>query len=233
MKFFLSFILATFFFEPLYSQTDSITTPQGNLVVHPINHGSLALQWQGKNILIDPYGGASLYSTISPADIILITDIHGDHFHPETLKGLSLEKVTFVVPQAVADLLTKEKINANQIQVLNNGDKKELLDLKIEAVPMYNLPESPESRHPKGRGNGYILSSGTTRLYISGDTEDIPEMRQLKNINVAFVCMNLPYTMSVQQASEAVLEFEPLIVYPYHYRGEGGKLSNIEEFKAL
>ncbi len=95
---------------------------------------------------------------------------------------------------------------------------------------MYNLPETPDSRHTKGRGNGYVLDFGGKNVYISGDTEDIPEMRQLKNIDVAFVCMNQPYTMEVSQASDAVLDFKPKIVYPYHYRGQGG-LSDVDAFK--
>jgi L-ascorbate metabolism protein UlaG (beta-lactamase superfamily) len=97
---------------------------------------------------------------------------------------------------------------------------------------MYNLPEAPDSRHTKGRGNGYVLTLGGKLVYISGDTEDIREMRSLKNIDVAFVCMNLPYTMDIEQASSAVLEFKPKIVYPYHYRGQGG-LNDVEGFKKL
>lgn len=97
---------------------------------------------------------------------------------------------------------------------------------------MYNLPESAESRHPKGRGNGYVMTVGGKRIYLSGDTSDIPEMRKLKNIDVAFVCMNLPFTMDINQAASAVLDFKPSIVYPYHYRGQGG-FSDVEAFKKL
>lgn len=97
---------------------------------------------------------------------------------------------------------------------------------------MNNLPETDDSRHPKGRGNGYVLNMGGQRLYISGDTEDIPEMRALQNIDVAFVCMNMPYTMTVEQAADAVLAFKPKVVYPFHYRGQGG-LSDVDHFKEL
>ena len=105
--------------------------------------------------------------------------------------------------------------------------------LFVEGVAMYNLPESSDSRHTKGRGNGYVLTLGGQRVYISGDTEDIPEMRALKDIDVAFICMNLPYTMDIDQAAGAVLEFLPLFVYPYHYRGGGGKFSDIDKFEQI
>lgn len=221
------------FYPQVYGQPDKINIPGGALEVIPVNHGSFVLQWQNKIIYIDPYGGASLYKDIAPPDLILVTDIHGDHYNPETLLNLSLEKATILVPNAVAELLKKENIQKAKYLTINNGEQKEFENLRIEAVPMYNLPNSPEARHPKGRGNGYIISSGSTKIYISGDTEDIPEMRNLKDINVAFICMNLPYTMSINQAADAVLDFKPDIVYPYHYRGEGGKLSNIEEFKTM
>ena len=106
------------------------------------------------------------------------------------------------------------------------------LDYFIQAVPMYNLPEEENAKHPKGRGNGYVLNIENKRIYISGDTEDIIEMRMLRNIDVAFVCMNLPYTMDLNQAASAVLDFKPKTVYPYHYRGPEG-LSDVEAFKNL
>jgi len=114
--------------------------------------------------------------------------------------------------------------------VLGNGDKTEQIGINIEAIPMYNLPETDDSKHVKGRGNGYVLTIGNKRVYISGDTEDIPEMRNLKNIDVAFVSMNLPYTMDINQAASAVLDFKPRVIYPYHYRGQDG-LSDVEAFK--
>lgn len=116
--------------------------------------------------------------------------------------------------------------------MLSNGEESEILGLTVQAVPMYNLPDDDSSRHPKGWGNGYVLTIGGDRLYFSGDTEDIPEMRMLSNIDYAFVCMNLPYTMDVDQAADAVLDFAPKVVYPYHYRGQGG-LSDVEKFKSL
>ncbi|MEQ8424655.1 MAG: MBL fold metallo-hydrolase, partial [Cyclobacteriaceae bacterium] len=139
-------------------------------------------------------------------------------------------KATIIAPEAVAEKLPaslKEKT-----VTIKNGEKIEKLGIEITALPMYNLPIDPESRHTKGRGNGYVLNLGGKHVYFSGDTEDIPEMRALKNIDIAFVCMNLPYTMDINQAASAVLEFKPKTVYPYHYRGQGG-LADVESFKNL
>jgi L-ascorbate metabolism protein UlaG (beta-lactamase superfamily) len=186
------------------------------------------LSWNDLLIYVDPYGGSDLYERLDEPDFILITDIHGDHHDQKTLDSLNTSNATFVVPQAVMDKLPNAM--KSKAKILRNGEELELSDLKIEAIPMYNLPNDETARHPKGRGNGYILSLGNKRIYISGDTEDIPEMRRLENIDVAFVCMNLPYTMDVAQAASAVNEFKPKIVYPFHYRGKNG-LSDVESFK--
>jgi L-ascorbate metabolism protein UlaG (beta-lactamase superfamily) len=146
------------------------------------------------------------------------------------LKALNTTNSHFIVPEAVSKQM--QGIDYAGIETLNNDESTSFKGINILALPMYNLPESEDSRHPKGRGNGYILNIGGKTIYISGDTEDIPEMRALKNIDVAFVCMNLPYTMSVEQASDAVLEFKPSIVYPFHFRGQGG-LADVEKFKSL
>ena len=116
--------------------------------------------------------------------------------------------------------------------MLRNGENSTQMGISIGAIPMYNLPESPAAMHTKGRGNGYVLGIGGKNIYISGDTQGIPEMRSLKNIDIAFVCMNLPYTMDVKEAADAVLAFSPKIVYPYHYRGQNG-LSDVDAFKTL
>src|SRR6185436_1926633 len=135
-------------------------------------------------------------------------------------------KTKIVVPKAVADQLPAE-LKSKAI-VIANGEKKEVQGVAIEAVPMYNLTEDRLKFHTKGRGNGYVVTVGGKRVYISGDTEDIPEMRALKNIDVAFICMNLPYTMTEEQAASAVREFKPKIVYPYHYRGsDAGKFEKL------
>lgn len=207
---------------------DQFETTSGTLSVQPIVHGTLVLTWNDKTIYVDPYGGAEKFEGIADPDIILITDIHGDHLNQNTLDALETSKATFYVPQAVMDKLPEEM--KTKAITISNGQELEAGDLKIEAIPMYNLPEDETSRHPKGRGNGYILTMGGKRVYLSGDTEDIAEMRSLKNIDVAFVCMNLPYTMDVNQAASAVNEFKPKVVYPYHYRGKGG-LSDVQSFK--
>ncbi|MBC6609677.1 MBL fold metallo-hydrolase [Hymenobacter sp. BT507] len=207
---------------------DQIATKKGPLTVQPITHGSVVFSWNGKTIYVDPYGGAAAYAGLAAPDIILITDIHGDHLDPKTLAGLSVGKALMVVPQAVADKLPAEY--KAQVRILGNGQQLDTLGLQVSAIPMYNLPEAPDAPHTKGRGNGYVLNLGGKNVYLSGDTEDIAEMRALKGIDVAFVCMNLPYTMDVQQAAQGVLAFKPGIVYPYHYRGQNG-LSDVDGFK--
>jgi L-ascorbate metabolism protein UlaG (beta-lactamase superfamily) len=212
------------------STPDQIDTSKGILSIQPILHGTFVLQWDRKTIYVDPYGGAKVFEGIPAPDLILITDIHGDHMNLETLNAIETSKAILIGPQAVADKLP-DNLKSKTVVVNNNANTVQL-GIPISAIPMYNLPESPDSRHTKGRGNGYILSLGTKTLYISGDTEDIPEMRSLKNIDIAFVCMNQPFTMDINQAASAVLEFKPGIVYPFHYRGQGG-LSDVEGFKKL
>jgi L-ascorbate metabolism protein UlaG (beta-lactamase superfamily) len=209
---------------------DQIQTKKGPLSIQPIQHGSVVLTWDKKIIYIDPYGGAAGYTGIAAPDLILITDIHGDHMDLKTLEAIKTDKAKIVAPQAVADKLPaslKEKV-----VVLSNGSKTTQAGIEITAVPMYNLPEAPDAMHTKGRGNGYVLQIGGKNIYFSGDTEDIPEMRALKNIDVAFVCMNLPYTMDINQAAQGVLAFKPKVVYPYHYRGQNG-LSDVNGFKKM
>lgn len=227
--FIFSFIILVSFFG--YSQrvdADVLPTADGELTIQPIVHGTLVLTWKDQTIYVDPYGGAEKFNGLAAPTLILITDIHGDHHNQKTLDGLNTSNATFIVPQAVMDKLPTEM---QQIaKVIGNGEKMEQAGISIEAIPMYNLPEDESSRHTKGRGNGYILTIGGKRIYLSGDTEDIPEMRSLSNIDIAFVCMNLPYTMDVDQAASAVNEFKPKIVYPYHYRGQGG-LSDVDAFR--
>jgi L-ascorbate metabolism protein UlaG (beta-lactamase superfamily) len=217
------------FASNVYSQ-DNVKTNKGDLTIRPILHGTVVFEWDKKTIFVDPYGGAEVFAGLAAPDIILITDIHGDHLNVETLKGLKTSNTKWIVPQAVADQLPENL--AKDVTVIGNGEHIEMLGVPIEALPMYNLPESADSRHTKGRGNGYILNLGGKQIYLSGDTEDIAEMRALKNIDIAFVCMNLPYTMDINQAASAVLEFKPTVIYPYHYRGQGG-LADVDAFKKL
>ena len=210
--------------EPL-SQTEKT-----EFEITPVEHASAVVQWDGLTLYIDPVGGAEAFSAFPSPDLILITDIHGDHFNVETLADLETSKAKIMVPQVVADQLPEQF--APQVDILNNGDTKERYGLLVEAIPMYNLREEAKSFHQKGRGNGYVISKGGMRVYFSGDTEDIPEMRTLENIDKAFVCMNLPYTMTVENAAEAVLEFKPKTVYPYHYRGRPD-VSDVAKFREL
>ena len=205
---------------------DSIAAEDGPLKILPINHATLALQWKDKTIIADPVGGAKPFQGLAKPDLILVTDIHGDHFSTETLAELAGPNTKLVSPAVVAEQLTPDL--RNRASVLANGQTTELLGIKIEAIPMYNLTAERLKFHTKGRGNGYVVTLGGKRIYLSGDTEDIPEMLALKDIDVAFVCMNLPYTMTVEQAARAVRAFKPRVVYPYHYRG-----SDLNKFKEL
>ncbi len=209
---------------------DVIKTTSDDLIITPILHGTLVLEYGDKTIYVDPYGGASVFEGFEAPDVILITDIHYDHYNPTTLDSLDVSNATFIVPQAVADKMSENW--PSSIIVIGNSESNKVGNIQIEALPMYNLPETDDSFHTKGRGNGYVLTFEDKRVYISGDTEDIAEMRALKDIDVAFVCMNLPYTMTEEQAADAVTEFKPVIVYPYHYRGKP-EISDVEKFKKL
>jgi L-ascorbate metabolism protein UlaG (beta-lactamase superfamily) len=175
-------------------------------------------------------GEASAFAAYPAPDLILVTDIHGDHFSLETLEALQTAQSKIIMPQAVADAMPAAF--TPQLDVLDNGEEKERFGIRVTAIPMYNLREEARQFHTKGRGNGYVLEKDGVRVYFSGDTEDIPEMRALTNIDMAVVCMNLPYTMTVESAADAVLAFKPQKVYPYHYRGNPD-VSDVGQFASL
>lgn len=200
------------------------------LFIHPISHGSLIIEYGEEMIYIDPVGDIEDFKDFKKPTIILITDIHGDHLNLETLERISDSMIPLVIPSAVNKRLN-DKVKGKRI-LINNGETKSINNMEIEAIPMYNLREEALKFHEKGRGNGYVINRNDSRIYISGDTEDIPEMRALKNIDIAFVCMNLPWTMTIEKAADAVLEFKPQQVFPYHYRGTDG-LSDVETFKSI
>lgn len=206
------------------------TTKPEEIKIIPIEHATMILAHRDQVIYVDPVGGIEAFSGQENSDYILITDIHGDHFDPSTLESMVLDSTILIVPKVVKEKLPA--LNTKEVIVMNNGDTKDFDAFSIEAIPMYNLREEALKFHEKGRGNGYLLTWNDQRIYISGDTEDIPEMRQLKNIDVAFVCMNLPYTMTVESAASAVLDFKPKKVYPYHYRGTDG-MSDVDKFKTI
>ncbi len=203
---------------------------QKDVQVIPIEHATTVLEWGEITIYVDPTGGAKAFEGQKNPALILITDIHGDHLNVETLQELSATNAAFVVPNAVAEQIPETF--KPQLNILANGENTKLMGVGIEAIPMYNLREEAKDFHVKGRGNGYVLTLGDERVYFSGDTEDIPEMRSLENIDKAFVCMNLPYTMTEESAASAVLDFKPAEVYPYHYRGRPD-VSDVEKFKKL
>jgi L-ascorbate metabolism protein UlaG (beta-lactamase superfamily) len=204
--------------------SDTIATSKGDLKITPLNHATLLLEWNGKAIYADPVPAAK-YDKLPKADVILVTDIHGDHMSPPTVASLRKPETVVVAPPAVASNLPPEGL-----VVLKNDEIKQVAGFSVEGVPMYNLQRGPapgQLYHDKGRGNGYLLTLGATRVYLSGDTECTPEMKALRSIDVAFVCMNLPYTMPPAEAAECVKAFHPKVVYPYHYRG-----SNLDDFKS-
>lgn len=183
--------------------------------ITPIHHGSLMLEHQGMVIHVDPWGEGD-YRELPAADILLITDVHSDHLDVELASRLMTTDTTVIGSPSVGDRW------GGVDTILENGESTVVDTVHIEAVPMYNLERGPvegQVYHEKGRGNGYVLTFGDTRVYVSGDTECTPEMRQLRDIDVAFVSMNLPYTMTPGEAAECVAAFAPRIVYPYHYRG--------------
>ena len=204
------------------AQPDTLAATGGDITIVPINHATLQLRHGPHVIDVDPVPQASFTGLPSP-DIILVTDIHGDHLDPATIAKLKTSATAVVAPAAAAAKL-------EGAIVIANGEKKDVKGISIEAVPMYNLTRGPAAGslyHDKGRGNGYILTLGGRRIYIAGDTECTPEMKALTSIDVAFMPMNLPYTMPPSEAAECVKAFKPKIVYPYHYRGQ-----NLEEFAA-
>ena len=186
----------------------------GPIKITPVYHASLVIEAGGKVIVVDPAKPA-VFTGLPQADLILITDIHFDHMDPALIASVSKAGTEIIAPPAVVKTVTTAS-------PLSNGEKKTWDGWTIEAIPMYNLTRGPEAGklyHDKGRGNGYILTYGGTRIYLSGDTENIPEMRALKNIDIAFICMNLPYTMTPEEAAAAVKAFHPKVAIPYHYRG--------------
>jgi len=190
-------------------------TASGPVTITPIYHAAAMIQAGNDRIYIDPASPARI-DGLPPGDLILITDIHGDHMDKADVKALSKADTAIIAPAAVQKTITAAK-------VLSNGQSTMWHAWKITAVPMYNIKHmqpSGEPYHPKGRGNGYILTYGGKNFYFAGDTEGTPEMRALKNIDVAFIPMNLPYTMTPEEAADAVRVFHPRVAIPYHYKGQ-------------
>ncbi|HTM96768.1 MAG TPA: MBL fold metallo-hydrolase [Croceibacterium sp.] len=213
--------LATALIRPAFAQApplegDSLATSDGDVIIHPVEHASLLLGWKDQIIYADPVGGAVLYAALPPPTAILVTHGHGDHFDIPTLTAIA-GSAPIITSQEVLDKLP-EALKANA-KALANGGEGTLDGLAVTAIPAQNTTPERMQYHPPGVGNGYLLQFGDKIVYIAGDTEPTPEMLALKNIAMAFLPMNLPYTMTVEQAAEAVNTFKPAVVYPYHYRG--------------
>ena len=215
-------LLLTIFFSlcillPLYAkeffQKDTIETSAGNLEITFIGHASLILQFDKKIIQVDPFSRMADYSKLPKADLILLTHHHHDHLDSEALRHVRTENTKVILTATCA-----EQVEGGII--MKNGDVQTIEGITIEAIPAYNLihkRENGQFYHPRGEGNGYVLTFGDKRIYIAGDTENTPEMKALKNIDIAFLPMNLPYTMSPEMVADAAKAFRPKILYPYHY----------------
>lgn len=194
-------------------ETDTFETPAGELKVIFIGHGTLMFDFDGKIIHVDPVGREADYAQLPKADLILITHEHQDHMDPAVLEILRTDQTAVVTTE----------ICAGRVQgctVMKNGDVKTISGLKIEAVAAYNIVHMRSEGnpfHPKGDGNGYIVTFGDKRVYLASDTENIPEMKEIKDIDIAFLPMNLPYTMTPEMVADAAKSFRPKILYPYHY----------------
>jgi L-ascorbate metabolism protein UlaG (beta-lactamase superfamily) len=202
--------------------TDTFATSQGELRVTPLYHATLLFEFGGKAIYLDPWSKAD-YAQLPKADYVFITDIHPDHFDPPALDAIRTPQTKLVAPSVVV-----EKLPA--AEAMKNGESRTFEGFSVTAVPMYNLVRGPAEGklfHDKGRGNGYVFTFGDKHVYVSGDTECTDEMRALKDIDVAFVCMNLPYTMPPEEAAACVKAFKPKVVIPYHFRD-----SNVQSFQS-
>jgi len=194
-------------------ETDVIETSGGKLHITFIGHGTLMFTFKGKVIHVDPVSREADYSKMPKADLILITHEHRDHLDPQVVELIRTEKTSIVLTA----------VCANRVRggvVMKNGDVKIIEGLKIEAVPAYNLVHMRSAGvpfHPKGVGNGYVITFGDKRVYVAGDTENVPEMKTLERIDIAFLPMNLPYTMTPEMVADAAKAFKPKILYPYHY----------------
>jgi L-ascorbate metabolism protein UlaG (beta-lactamase superfamily) len=194
-------------------EKDTIPTSGGPLEITFIGHGTLMLGFGGKVVHIDPYGRPADYATLPKADVVLITHAHGDHLDPAALAAVRTPRTEVVVAPVCAG-------KVEGAIVLKNGEERVVQGISVAAVPAYNLVHKrPDGApfHPKGEGNGYVLTFGHTRLYVAGDTENTPEMKALSGLDVAFLPMNLPYTMTPEMVADAARAMKPRILYPYHF----------------
>jgi len=200
-------------FTQIPFEQDTMQTSQGPLVFTFFGHGTLMCTFNKLVIQVDPVSEFADYSALPKADLILVTHHHGDHLDPSAIEKLSQPGTEIILTETCAQQLKKGI-------VLKNGDIKKIKGLTIEAVPAYNLVHKRDNGkpfHPKGEGNGYVITCGDKKIYVGGDTENVPEMSGLQGIDIAFLPMNLPYTMTPEMVVQAVKAFKPKILYPYHY----------------
>jgi L-ascorbate metabolism protein UlaG (beta-lactamase superfamily) len=222
----LCILLETTGFAENTFETDVVKTAKGDLQITFIGHGSLMFAFGGKIIHVDPFSRLTDYSKLPQADMILLTHEHPDHLDLKALDSLRADKTKIILTENCA-----QQVKGGII--MKNGDVKTVDGLKIEAVPAYNLVHMRSEGvpfHPKGNGNGYVITFGDKRIYVAGDTENISEMKQLKDIDIAFLPMNLPYTMTPEMVADAARAFKPKILYPYHY-GQTDPLKLVELMK--
>ncbi|MDX1285783.1 MAG: MBL fold metallo-hydrolase [Draconibacterium sp.] len=194
-------------------EKDNFKTSEGDLAITFVGHGTLMMEFQGKIIHVDPYSRLTDYSKLPKADLILITHHHGDHLDVKAIDQIKKDNTSVVLTKICSEKYTGTT-------VLGNGENTTFQGIKIEAVPAYNIQHKRGDGspfHPKGDGNGYILNFGDKKVYVAGDTENIPEMKNLGNIDIAFLPMNLPYTMTPKMVADAAKTFKPKVLYPYHF----------------
>ena len=199
--------------SPSDFDTDVLATSQGQLKLTFIGHGTLMFQFDNKVIHVDPVGRYADYSKLPKADVILVTHEHGDHLDKQAISQVTKEGTALVISTSCEGRLPGGL-------VMKNGDVKTIQGIRVEAVPAYNIVHTRgpgQPYHPKGAGNGYVLTFGDKRVYVAGDTEDVPELARLTDIDVAFLPMNLPFTMTPEMVAKAARAFKPRIVYPYHF----------------
>jgi L-ascorbate metabolism protein UlaG (beta-lactamase superfamily) len=205
-------------------KSDVVKTSQGDLTITCLGHASLMFQFQDKVIYVDPFSRVADYGKLPKADLILVSHEHGDHLDAAAIDAVKKEDTKIILSQKAAQSL-------GYGMVMANGDVRTVLGLEIEAVPAYNMVHKRDNGqpfHPKGVGNGYIITFGDKRVYVAGDTENTPEMKKLKNIAIAFLPINLPYTMDEKMVKDAVTAFKPAILYPYHFHFGQSRLAELE-----
>ena len=209
---------------------DTIPATGGNIELTPMTHAHVQIEFGGKVIHIDPTSQSNL-AAAKPADMIIVTDIHGDHMDPKAIDQIDKPTTIFVAPNALAGKFP------GKTEILKNGETRTIDGVSIQSVAAYNMQRGPAAGqffHEKGRANAYVLTLGGKRIFFSGDTECVPEIKALTKIDVAFLTMNLPYTMPPEEAAECAKAFKPAVVYAYHYRGMGGPTpeQNLQAFRA-